>query len=53
MTARPELGWSLFTTTYYSVVTFTTLGFGDITPGTPAAALVVTLEGAKGVVELR
>jgi uncharacterized protein YjbI with pentapeptide repeats len=46
------LGWSLFTTTYYSVVTFTTLGFGDITPATPLAATIVMIEVVVGYVML-
>ncbi len=46
------LTWSLFTTTYYSVVTFTTLGFGDITPNTQLAAGVVMIEVIVGYVML-
>ena len=37
---------------YYSVVTFTTLGFGDITPNTPAATWCVVLEVIWGYVML-
>ena len=46
------LSWSVFTTSYYSVVTFTTLGFGDITPNTPLAAAVVMVEVVVGYVML-
>lgn len=46
------LRWNLFTTIYYSVVTFTTLGFGDITPNTPLAASVVIAEVIVGYVML-
>jgi hypothetical protein len=37
---------------YYSVVTFTTLGFGDIKPVTEIAAMVVMLEVVLGYVML-
>lgn len=37
---------------YYSIVTFTTLGFGDIVPKTDPAALWVALEVALGYVML-
>ncbi|MEM9623659.1 MAG: pentapeptide repeat-containing protein, partial [Pseudomonadota bacterium] len=46
------LGWTLFTTLYYSVVTFTTLGFGDITPYTRTAAAIVMVEVIVGYVML-
>jgi voltage-gated potassium channel Kch len=46
------LKWNLFTTIYYSVVTFTTLGFGDITPSTPIAAGIVMVEVVIGYVML-
>ena len=46
------LPWNLFTTVYYSVVTFTTLGFGDITPRTSIAAAVVMIEVVIGYVML-
>ncbi|MEJ2416329.1 MAG: pentapeptide repeat-containing protein [Exilibacterium sp.] len=49
---RETLRWSLFTTVYYSVVTFTTLGFGDITPRTPLAAGIVMLEVIVGYLML-
>ena len=41
--------WSML---YYSVVTFTTLGFGDIVPKTEAAAMWVMLEVTIGYVML-
>ncbi len=46
------LGWNLFTMIYYSFVTFTTLGFGDITPNTPVAAGVVIIEVIIGYIML-
>ncbi len=45
---KETLGWNLFTSLYYSVVTFTTLGYGDITPHTPLAAAVVMIEVVVG-----
>lgn len=49
---RESLGWSPLTMMYYSVVTFTTLGFGDITPRTPAAAALVMVEVVTGYLML-
>jgi hypothetical protein len=49
---RDSLGWSPFTMIYYSVVTFTTLGFGDITPRTPIAAVLVMVEVVTGYLML-
>lgn len=46
------LSWNFATTLYYSTVTFTTLGFGDITPRTPMAALLVTIEVGVGYLML-
>lgn len=57
-----ELGWHLegerivfnteyqtmFTPFYFSLVTFTTLGFGDVTPVTLWAEIVVTVEVVLG-----
>ena len=49
----PTEGWrSFLTMLYYSVVTFTTLGFGDITPKTLPTAMVVTIEVFVGYVML-
>ncbi len=45
----PFGGWSMI---YYSVVTFTTLGFGDITPQTVPAAIAVMAEVVTGYVML-
>ena len=42
-------GFSFF---YYSVVTFTTLGFGDITPKTLTAEILVTIEVILGYIML-
>jgi len=47
-----ELGWNFWTALYYSVVTFTTLGFGDITPLTRAASCWVMAEVVIGYVML-
>lgn len=47
-----SLGWTPFTLIYYSVVTITTLGFGGITPRTPAAAALVMLESVMGYLML-
>jgi len=52
LTNRESLKWNLFTTTYYSVVTFTTLGYGDITPRTPLAAGFVMIEVIVGYLML-
>lgn len=46
------LEWSFATTLYYSTVIFTTLGFGDITPRTPMAALLVVAEVTVGYLML-
>lgn len=46
------LQWNLFTALYYSVVTFTTLGFGDITPRTHLAAGIVMIEVVIGYIML-
>ena len=47
-----HLEFNLLTMFYYSVVTFTTLGFGDIIPKTSTAAMWVTLEVIFGYVML-
>jgi len=47
-----HLKWSFWTALYYSIITFTTLGFGDITPTTSLAALAVALEVLTGYVML-
>jgi len=47
-----HLQFNFFTMFYYSVVTFTTLGFGDIIPKTTTAALCVTVEVILGYVML-
>jgi hypothetical protein len=46
------LPFSLVTMIYYSVVTFTTLGFGDVKPQTEIAAIIVMLEVIIGYVML-
>ena len=45
-----HLEFNLLTMFYYSVVTFTTLGFGDIIPKTTIAAMCVTVEVILGYV---
>ena len=52
ITNKETLNWSVFTSIYYSVVTFTPLGFGDITPRTPIAAAAVMLEVVVGYMML-
>jgi len=52
VTHKDSLSWNLFTMIYYSVVTFTTLGFGDITPKTPVAATIVMVEVIVGYLML-
>jgi len=47
-----NLDWDFSTTVYYSVVTFTTLGFGDVTPKTQVAAWWVMAEVIVGYVML-
>lgn len=47
-----ELQWSFPTAIYYSVVTFTTLGFGDVIPKTQPAAWWVMAEVIVGYVML-
>ena len=47
-----KLPWRFETVLYYSVVTFTTLGFGDVVPKTNAAAWWVMAEVITGYVML-
>jgi uncharacterized protein YjbI with pentapeptide repeats len=47
-----HLPWTKSTMIYYSVVTFTTLGFGDIVPKTPEAAWWVMAEVILGYIML-
>ena len=44
--------WNLFAPFYYSIVTFTTLGFGDITPKVWWLQVIVTCEVIMGYVML-
>lgn len=48
----PPLPFSPITMIYYSVVTFTTLGFGDVKPQTELAAIIVMFEVILGYVML-
>jgi len=50
--ASTYLAFNLQNMIYYSVVTFTTLGFGDITPKTTGAAMLVMVEVIIGYVML-
>lgn len=50
--ASSYLEFNLQNMIYYSVVTFTTLGFGDITPKTTEAAMLVMIEVIIGYVML-
>jgi uncharacterized protein YjbI with pentapeptide repeats len=50
--ATQHLNFNFITLFYYSVVTFTTLGFGDIIPRTTTAAMWVTLEVILGYIML-
>ena len=43
---------SPFTPFYYSIVTYTTLGFGDVTPGHWLGEVIVTLEVIAGYLTL-
>jgi uncharacterized protein YjbI with pentapeptide repeats len=47
-----HLDFNIITLFYYSVVTFTTLGFGDIIPRTTPAAMCVTMEVILGYIML-
>jgi uncharacterized protein YjbI with pentapeptide repeats len=47
-----NMQYSFVTALYYSIVTFTTLGFGDIAPKTNVAALIVCTEVMLGYVML-
>ncbi|MFC1493332.1 pentapeptide repeat-containing protein [candidate division KSB1 bacterium] len=47
-----HLQWSYSSLIYYSVITFTTLGFGDIVPKTPEASFWVMFEVILGYVML-
>jgi hypothetical protein len=49
---KEPLPFDWITMLYYSVVTFTTLGFGDITPKTHIGALLVMLEVVIGYIML-
>ena len=46
------LDWNLFTLFYFSVITFTTLGFGDIAPASNLASALVMLEVIFGYMAL-
>lgn len=48
----PDGAHTLLTPYYYSIVTFTTLGFGDVIPANLSAQIVVTVEVLLGYVML-
>ena len=52
MPENTRLAWEPVTLIYYSTVTFTTLGFGDITPNTTTAAMWVMAEVILGYIML-
>jgi hypothetical protein len=47
-----NLPFGLITMVYYSMVTFTTLGFGDVAPKTNFAAMLITVEVIIGYIML-
>jgi uncharacterized protein YjbI with pentapeptide repeats len=47
-----QLPWTFGTTMYYSIVTFSTLGYGDILPKTPGAAYIIMAEVGVGYMML-
>ncbi|MCL5024865.1 MAG: pentapeptide repeat-containing protein [Nitrospirae bacterium] len=47
-----NLPFNLMTMVYYSTVTFTTLGFGDVAPKTELAAMLITTEVVVGYIML-
>jgi hypothetical protein len=47
-----NLEWNFQTAIYYSVATFTTLGFGDVTPKTQGAVWWTTAEVVIGYLML-
>lgn len=49
MSRSSKTSWTPF---YYSIVTFTTLGFGDVTPGSLAGEILVTIEVMLGYLTL-
>jgi len=49
---KTDLPFDWVTAVYYSIVTFTTLGFGDVTPISPIAMFCVTIEVILGYVML-
>jgi hypothetical protein len=45
-------GLNAFEAAYYSVISFTTGGFGDIVPGNTVARVITAIEGLLGLVFL-
>jgi voltage-gated potassium channel Kch len=48
----PIIAWNWGTKFYYSIVTFTTLGYGDVTPLTWPAQLVAGIVAVSGYIIL-
>lgn len=45
-------GWGWLDATYFSVITMTTIGYGDLVPHTPAGKIMTIFLGLNGIVIL-